>query len=303
MKKESNKNISLYKRIVIILVMCMVAVMFSVGCNVQKNYNDTVNTSDIPEATTARALESSTPKPKHTLEIPAPTDELPYEIISEDYTLPIVGSSDAINVQYPQINGLEDSEKESAINNMIKSFVIESVVFDTSDETYYYGTVYELDVEYQVMTQTPELLSILFTGNSQFYPDTMDWQTKSNYRHASDIFAITINLADKRKLKLSDFAPIDMDFCERINQSRDIAYPVSKGEWFTFLDEDEVDRVFKGTDYNYNFVGYNIIEDEGESITFCIAPDAMYVSVPAPSSSYYLIKVLEEAGPYATPAG
>lgn len=135
------------------------------------------------------------------------SENKPYSIITETF------SQDDIKLEYPQIKGLGDDDREKAINDLIKNDVLKSQVEDPlkfyQDETNLKVTL-TMDMKYKITLNTTELLSMIFTGVSFI---------EGGAHPSFNVYCITIDLKNMTKLKLSDFTTIDMNLVQKIKQS------------------------------------------------------------------------------------
>lgn len=195
-----------------------------------------------------------------------------YTIKTELYTSRVISNEDIINVKYPQIVGLEDPLREEAINELILKDLIENEI-----EYFAHGfsenDVYDLDLDYQITMQTPEVLSILFQGSSKYctgigagFPDARD----SCY-NSFNIYALNIDLVNAVKLKLTDFTEINEKLLKDLEQSSDYTNPLLEGKFIT------KEELYNMMPKEYSGL-IRLIEGQYYN-TFCITPDSYIISV------------------------
>jgi len=250
---------------------------------------------------------------------PTVNPKAPYKIMTETYTQPLISSQDRTDVQYPQIQGLGNALKEKAVNDMLKNHIIESVKkdyqFDASD-SYYAKAVSDLNVTYHIMTQTSKMMSVVYEAEDWFYSSG---RNPNQYRISSEVYAITIDLVNVKRLDLTHFTPIKLpgeecpglDLYYRILQSNDVIGMGLKVVLGPGLDESVYAEYASKEEYEDtvrtwvlaglpSFGGFeNYIYD------FFVTPDSLYfISYTSTAGGdYVFVKVLDKAGPYQPPQG
>lgn len=179
-----------------------------------------------------------------------------YSIMTETFT------QDNIEIQYPQIKGLGDNSKEKTINELIKSDLLKNEVEEPID-TYGDGTL-TMNLNYQVTMNTPELLSIVYTGNSKVEGAAFP---------TNEIYAITIDLKNAAKLKLSDFTVIDTKLAEKIKQSTAVTNDAVKNDG---MDKNALITAIQNTDNQTLIKG---LKEEWAYNTFYVTPNSLVVSI------------------------
>jgi hypothetical protein len=157
-----------------LLIATIVAFLFFVGCGTVFQNNSAQQNGQLPGVATIIA--------------PSPTPESKkqqYSIITETF------SQDNIKIQYPQIKGLGDDSKEKAINYLIKNDLLKNEV-EEPFKTYGEGTL-TMNLNYQVTLNTPELLSVVYIGNSEVEDAAFP---------TNEIYTTTIDL---KKLNVTDY--------------------------------------------------------------------------------------------------
>jgi hypothetical protein len=190
-----------------------------------------------------------------------------YDIVSGTFT------QDEITIRYPQIQRLGDDAREKAINDLIVNDLIASQV-PGPDFNHGYPFILELNLEYEVTLRTPELLSLLFTGDSVFYAGVPD--VRSSFRNAENVYGITIDLTRVEKLRLEDFTVIDEELVRKIRESPNVTNGLVKAgvmdkEKLRMISEDEL----KDSEFTIK-----ALSDGGGSVyTFCVTPNSLIVSI------------------------
>lgn len=102
-----------------------------------------------------------------------------------------------LEIKYPQVYNMEDSEKENRIND---SLYKEAVNYHDvlSNRNYH-----DYRVDYQLMEVNQDVISILFLG------EVSDLKTANSFAHA-----VTIDMNSESQLDLKDFLEINQSFVE-----------------------------------------------------------------------------------------
>jgi hypothetical protein len=130
----------------------------------------------------------------------AKEETLTYQIKKSSYQ-----SGDFI-IQYPQLSNMENKTKEKQINDVLKNEVILfSEQYDDQDAS--------LEMDYQIMTETEGLLSIVYTGY---------YIVKGGMYPTHFLFTTNIEIETGEKKRLVDYVPIDEEFVERFSHAPDI---------------------------------------------------------------------------------
>ena len=208
-----------------------------------------------------------------------------YTIRTEYYTSQVMNSRDRICAAYPQVAGMGDKEKEKEINDLILNDLIEGEL-GSEAAAFLNCDVYQLNLEYEITLQSPEVLSILYQGISRrmFLPDP-----ENNYRNNSNIHTITIDLVNAKKLELTDFTEINETFLKWIKQS--VEYDKSPLYEAGILTKKELRERIVRVDENLSELINNAYY-----YTYCITPDTFIISVGDKESdqNYELIEVPRE---------
>ena len=184
-----------------------------------------------------------------------------------------------INIKYPQITGLADEAKQTAINNLIKNDLWETEVQSTINaykaDNRNIANELALNLDYQVKLQTPQLLSILYTGTGSI----------AGGAFSNEVYAITIDLKEAKKLQLADFVTVDTNFANEVLQSSKIAGPGvdfgARSDVLTEIHNSNAQSIIEG--FNNQEAYY----------TFDVAPDALEISIPISHAGgdYTLIEI------------
>jgi hypothetical protein len=230
-----------------LLIATIAAFLFLVGCGTVIQGNDVQQNVQLPVAATT-IVPSPTPE----------TNNQQYSIISETF------SQDNIKIQYPQIKGLEDDTKEKAINDLIKNDFLKNEVEEPT-KTYGEGTL-TMNLNYQVALSTQDLLSVVYTGNSEVEDAAFP---------TNEIYTITIDLKSVAKLKLSDFTVIDTKLAQKIKQSTAVTNDSVKNDG---MDKNALITAIQDTDDQTLIKG---LKEEWAYNTFYVTPNSLVVSIDA----------------------
>lgn len=123
-----------------------------------------------------------------------------YRIIKENHTEK--SALNNVSIYYPQIVGLEDSDKQNSINELLKSEALRPLMRPADDDR-----LLTLPLNYQIAWMGENLLSIQFEGLSNIkgapYPCHL-------------FFTVNIDMSKGCKLRLNDMITIDEDFVAKI---------------------------------------------------------------------------------------
>lgn len=250
------------------LFLIAITISLLVGCGKVTPTNTAQQNGQPPlEATTSNSLVSKSTTPTTATvdvtqdsktivpSLTAETKNQPYSITTATFC------KDNIKIEYPQIKGVDDKAKEKVINDLIKSDLLKNEVEEPIN-SYGKGTL-TMNWNYQVTMNTPDLLSVIYTGNSKMegaaYP-------------TNNIYAITIDLNNVKKLKLSDFTVIDTYLAQKIKQSTAVTNEaVKKG-----MDKNVLIAVVQSVDDQTLIKG---LKEEWAYNTFYVTPNYLVVSV------------------------
>ncbi len=120
-----------------------------------------------------------------------------------------------------------------------------------------------LDLKYQVTLSTAELLSVVYTGYSNI---------EGAAHPTGDIYALTIDLKNVTKLKLSDFTTIDTNLAQKIKQSTAVTNDAVKNG----VDKNVLITAIQSTDDQTIIQG---LKDQWAYNTFYVTPNSLVVSI------------------------
>lgn len=240
----------------IFLLVTITVFLLLAGCGEVAPNNTAQQNGQTPSVAAITNREVAKPSTTtNTPDLAAETKKQPYQIITATF------SQDNIKIQYPQIKGLGDDSKEKTINDLVKSDlfkngVVEPINFRGNDPL-------TMNWDYQVTMNTPELLSVVYTGNSR------------NERSAfptDDIYAITIDLKNATKLKLSDITSIDTKLAQKIKQSTAVTNEAVKNG----MDKNYLVSDIQDNDDQTLIDG---LKEQWAYYTFYVTPNSLVVSV------------------------
>lgn len=132
-----------------------------------------------------------------------------YQVVTKEY------NKDAIHIKYPQLSGLADEKKQTAINDLLMNDIIDSQV-NSAYESGYATTEapLTLDLDYQVKLSTDDLLSISYEGNSYVEGGAFP----SNF-----FYGVTLDLKNQKKLYLSNFTDINIDLIDKMKNAKTVS--------------------------------------------------------------------------------
>jgi len=239
-------------KIVLITVISISTLLTGCGTT-QTAHQNTPTTTTAPVVVTT---DQATSVPSLT----AQTKDQPYSITSATF------SEDNIKIQYPQIKGLGDDSKEKAINDLIKNDVLNSPVegpIKVYRDVTNNKVKLTLDLKYQVTLNTTELLSVVYTGYSNI---------EGSAHPTGDIYALTIDLENATKLKLSDFTTIDTNLAQKIKRSTAVTNDAVKNG----MDKNVLITAIQSIDDQTLIQG---LKDQWAYNTFYVTPNSLVVSV------------------------
>ena len=195
-----------------------------------------------------------------------------------------VYGQDDIVIQYPQIYGMGDEDREKKINELIQNHVSEMGYFEPEVSITEDGTRWEWhlekQMEYEVTFLDEHMISILYQGESKLY------SVRDEYRFNYCVDAYTIDLNEMEELELSDFVEIDENLVKRIKDSTDILIAGGKVDFSqerkeSIVDNESDERMIEG------------FTEEWGDYEFCVTPNALIVSVGIGTSAgdYALVKI------------
>jgi hypothetical protein len=194
--------------------------IFLVGCN-NKQTDSTENTKPNVE----QASDNSDKKEDTNTQT-----ETMYSVKSDTY------KQGNITIAYPEISGLKDTDKQTKINQLIKTRALST----TKDNSW--GDELTLDIKYKITLQNKELLSIQYSGLSN---------VEKSAHPNNEFYTSNIDILNAKELTLSDFVTINSDFIKSFKSSTYIP-------WMTFDSKDEEKNIisaldeYKNTQFNDN---------------------------------------------------
>ncbi|NLL78918.1 MAG: DUF4163 domain-containing protein [Clostridiales bacterium] len=183
-----------------------------------------------------------------------------YSILTETYDL------NDVHMKYPQIQGWKDEDKEREVNRLIRDTLIENQI-ESLPETYSAQRDLILNMEYKITMQSDEILSILYTGNSQFKTPC---ESNSYY---FEVDTITIDLKNVKRMELNDFVNIDLNFIHKIRNSEKVTNEIiargeDKEKYISYFLEETDDETIKRS-----------LRKQNEHYKFCVTEDSMIIAL------------------------
>lgn len=193
-----------------------------------------------------------------------------------------------IVIQYPQIYGLEDEEREKEINELIQNHALEMGYFEPEKFITEDGTLVEdqleKQMEYEITFLSGHMISILYQGEVTRY--LVRNGVRDGWRFGYCMDGLTIDLDEVKELELSDFVEIDENFVKKIKESTDILIAGGKVDFSqdrreSLIENDSDELLIKA--FTEKWEGYD----------FCVAPDELIISVGIGSAAgdYALVKI------------
>ena len=193
--------------------------------------------------------------------------EADYEIITAIY------EQGKIKIEYPQITGLLDEQKQEKINELIRDDLLETQVYEVLEhldlENEYCEEIYHLELKYEIKAQTAEILSILYTGDSLI--ETLYNEYYSTY-YSYDVDALTLSIEEAKKLELADFVDVNEELVKRIKECTNYTNPTVK----TQKDKEGLKIVIQEADEEFIIRGLSKCYG---SYQFCVTPDELIISI------------------------
>lgn len=140
-------------------------------------------------------------------QVSPPKDDNPPNIQDQDPALYQVNTTSYQNgdliVHYPQLTGMENKTKEKQINNQLKNDVLQFVNQYENDDA-------SLNMNYEVMMDTQDTLSILYTG---------DYSVEGGIYPSHFLFTTNIDMRTGEKIRLPDRFSINEEFINKFKTS------------------------------------------------------------------------------------
>jgi stress-induced morphogen len=148
-----------------------------------------------------------------------------------------------IIIHFPQLTGMENSTKEKQVNELLKNEITQFVHQYEKDDT-------ALDMDYEVIMETKDTLSILYTGY---------YNVKGGAYPSHLLFTTNIDLRTADKMRLSDLVTIDEGFVEKFktapyfdrensSPNEDKVHAVK--EYLNGINDSELMNAFKQADFS-----------------------------------------------------
>ena len=201
-------------------------------------------------------------------------EKLPYITVTNTY------ADEEISIRYPQVRGLGDNSKEKEINELIKNDILGATVNNLNIDRSA-GEMIDLTLDFKVEMDSPEILSILYTGRSTCYRGQPQLDIRRSYLHENWVHTITIDLEAVKKLKLSDFTNIDAELVKKVKESKRITNNAVEGLYLNFGESDDKER--------YRQELAKIVQDKSDEYLlrelenndngFCVTSDSLTVAI------------------------
>jgi hypothetical protein len=249
--------------------------VFAVGCQSQevkqaenmqppqKQTEESVENKDLTEQEASDSLQGNAPTKEDPPSVTQEENVISYQLKKEIY------QNGDRTIHYPQLMQMEDRNKEQQINELLKKEVLKYVSqLEDIDAT--------LNLDYQVMMNTQNTLSILYTG---------DYSVSGGIYPTHHLFTTNVNIKDGGKIRLSDVVTINETFVEKFKQSpyMDREQPSSPNnekstavkEYLNSINQQELIDAFKQADNPS-------IEDNPFGIYTYFAEDVLIISIQVP---------------------
>jgi hypothetical protein len=126
----------------------------------------------------------------------------PYTILFETYK-----QDPFISIDYPQLNGLKDEDRQNLINQLIKKRALEPLVYVMSlNESDIYT-----DISYDIKLSNAKILSICYIGNIE-----------ENDTDREIFYTCNISIDDATELRFTDFYDVTLELTDLI-----LSYPLN----------------------------------------------------------------------------
>lgn len=138
------------------------------------------------------------------------------------------------NIEFPQLSGLSDVDKQSRINSTLKDEAIKVLKYYEEPT----GFV-EVNIDYKVVLETTNVLSIQYSGvgfvNTAAHPNNLFYTTN-------------INIKAGERLRLLDIVNIDGDLANKFTKGEFQALWPEQGEALQHITNEEIKRNFEDAD-------------------------------------------------------
>lgn len=130
-----------------------------------------------------------------------PVDNTDYKISKQSYI------DRSIMINYPQIIGMSDHEKQEKINKLIKTEAFYILNWYSEEQL----NSFSLDLDCEIKVEKPEILSIAYSGLRYL---------KGTAHPTFVFFTTNINMRDGSKVRINDLININNDLAEKIKDGR-----------------------------------------------------------------------------------
>ena len=185
-------------------------------------------------------------------------------------------SQGKIKILYPQLSGMTDTEKQTAINAIIKKDIYDKTV--GADLAYSPLDQINYDVKYQVTLENTRILSVFYTGYSEI----------ESAPHPNAVaIGTTVDLKLSKIVGLPDLVTVDTAFAEKVLADPDMTYLGLTKRDATLND---------ALNQSVELGGPSSIIDTTSA--FYLTPDSLVISISIPHAiGDYALAYL--SGPYA----
>lgn len=205
------QNIYFYKSKTSFIILLLVTLLLNGCANSSPPPNQEPTVPEVSKEVNSKKETATNENQVTTIENTASTIESDnsYQIVTKEY------NKDNIHIKYPQLSGLSDEKKQTALNEFIENDILDSQVnriyeSNIANET----TPLSLDLDYQVKLSTPDVLSFAFEGSSYI---------EGGAHPNSFLYGLTLDLQNQKKLYLSNFTDINMELIEKIKNAKTVS--------------------------------------------------------------------------------
>jgi hypothetical protein len=214
-------------------------------------------TTPAPSASVTPEVSASPPSDSPVVISPA-ADEPGFSLEEKTY------ASGNISIKYPQITGMTDTAKQDRLNKLI----YRSASRDSDDIKQEAGAV-DYELTYTVTLNTPELISVAFSGYSS---------TEGAAHPSQFLYTVTLDVKNEKVLKLRDMVTLNQAFVEVLKSA---AYSSMS---FDMTDENRtaIKTLLDGYDADSWLNDLQNADDTGYATCSYLTKDALAVSVSVP---------------------
>ena len=219
----------------------------------------------------------------------------PYDLIPEAV------NHDGIMLWYPQVSGLRDKNREQSINNIIRDELLTTQVDPLENRCEKEGSTFTLQMPYQIMLRSPEILSILWMGTTSIYGSNYPERAADNVR-GSFVYALTIDMSTGKVLNLANFTKIDDNLLEKVSQATNVTNDTIGNGFFNKAEMLDMVRISLENDKDlrsYNDNRSQILDGlKSGNNAYCVTSNSLIVSIPVANvGGYYAL--VEVPGGYS----